>query len=75
VVFGSWRPGKALLGAILFAAFDAYQLRLQQLAGAYLPYQVFLMLPYILSILALIAMSRRAGYPRALMIPYRKGER
>ncbi|MEZ5829885.1 MAG: hypothetical protein R3D05_01745 [Dongiaceae bacterium] len=74
-VFGSWRPGKALLGAILFAAFDAYQLRLQQLAGAYLPYQVFLMLPYILSILALIAMSRRAGYPRALMIPYRKGER
>ncbi len=75
VVFGSWRPGKALLGAILFAAFDAYQLRLQQLAGAYLPYQVFLMLPYILSIVALIAMSRRAGYPRALMIPYRKGER
>jgi len=65
----------ALLGAILFAAFDAYQLRLQQLAGAYLPYQVFLMLPYILSILALIAMSRRSGYPRALMIPYRKGER
>jgi general nucleoside transport system permease protein len=75
VVFGSWRPDKALLGAILFAAFDAYQLRLQQLAGAYLPYQLFLMLPYILSILALIAMSRRAGYPRALMIPYRKGER
>ncbi|CAN5343690.1 ABC transporter permease [soil metagenome] len=75
VVFGSWRPGKALLGALLFAAFDAYQLRLQQLAGSYVPYQVFLMLPYILSILALIVMSRRAAYPRALMIPYRKGER
>lgn len=75
VVFGSWRPGKALLGAILFAAFDAYQLRLQQLAGGVVPYQIFLMLPYILSILALILMSRRASYPRALMIPYRKGER
>jgi len=75
VVFGSWRPGKALLGAVLFGAFDAYQLRLQQLAGAYVPYQVFLMLPYILSIIALIAMSRRAAYPRALMVPYRKGER
>ena len=75
VVFGSWRPGKALLGALLFGAFDAYQLRLQQLAGAYLPYQVFLMLPFILSILALIVMSRRAAYPRALMVPYRKGER
>lgn len=75
VVFGSWRPGKALLGAILFAAFDAYQIRLQQLAGGAVPYQVFLMLPYLLSILALVIMSRRAGYPKALMIPYRKGER
>ena len=75
VVFGSWRPGKALLGALLFGAFDAYQLRLQQLAGAYVPYQVFLMLPFILSIIALIVMSRRTAYPRALMIPYRKGER
>ena len=33
----SWKPGKALLGAILFAAFDAYQLRLQQLAGGVVP--------------------------------------
>jgi simple sugar transport system permease protein len=30
---------------------------------------------YVLSILALILMSRRAGTPRALMVPYRKGER
>ncbi|MEM9344689.1 MAG: ABC transporter permease, partial [Pseudomonadota bacterium] len=30
VVFGAWRPGKALLGALLFAAFDALQIRLQQ---------------------------------------------
>jgi ABC-type uncharacterized transport system permease subunit len=75
VVFGSWRPGKALLGAILFAAFDAYQIRLQQLSGGVVPYQVFLMMPYALSILALIVMSRRASYPQALMIPYQKGER
>jgi ABC-type uncharacterized transport system permease subunit len=75
VVFGSWRPSKALLGALLFGLFDAYQVRLQPLANAYLPYQVFLMLPYILSIIALIVMSRRAAYPRALMVPYRKGER
>ncbi|WP_157016116.1 ABC transporter permease [Mesorhizobium xinjiangense] len=75
VVFGSWRPGKALLGAILFAAFDAYQIRLQQVAGSVVPYQVFLMMPYILSILALIVVARRATYPKALMIPYQKGER
>ncbi|MAW88013.1 MAG: ABC transporter permease [Phyllobacteriaceae bacterium] len=75
VVFGSWRPGKALIGAILFAAFDAYQLRLQQVAGGLVPYQVFLMMPYVLSILALILVARRATYPKALMIPYQKGER
>jgi ABC-type uncharacterized transport system permease subunit len=75
VVFASWRPGKALLGALLFAAFDALQLRLQQIMGGALPYQRFLMMPYLLSILALVLMSRRAAYPRALMVPYRKGER
>jgi simple sugar transport system permease protein len=75
VVFASWRPGKALLGALLFAGFDAMQLRLQQGVGAAVPYQLWLMLPYLLSILALVAVARRAAYPQALMKPYRKGER
>ena len=75
VVFASWRPGKALAGALLFAFFDALQLRLQQAGGAALPYQVYLMLPYLLSILALVLVARRAAYPQALMKPYRKGER
>ncbi len=75
VVFASWRPGKALLGALLFAFFDALQLRLQQQGDAALPYQLYLMLPYLLSILALVLVARKAAYPQALMKPYRKGER
>ncbi|HSV59769.1 MAG TPA: ABC transporter permease [Variovorax sp.] len=75
VVFASWRPGKALLGAVLFAFFDALQLRLQQSGDALLPYQLYLMLPYLLSILALVLVARKAAYPQALMKPYRKGER
>lgn len=75
VVFASWRPGKALLGALLFAFFDALQLRLQQAGDAVLPYQLYLMLPYVLSIVALILVARKASYPQALMKPYRKGER
>ncbi len=75
VVFASWRPGKALLGALLFAFFDAIQLRLQQGGRAVLPYQLYLMLPYVLSILALVLVARKASYPQALMKPYRKGER
>ena len=76
VVFASWRPGKALLGALLFGFCDALQLRLQQSgAGQLLPYQVYLMLPYALSIVALVLVARKAAYPQALMKPYRKGER
>jgi simple sugar transport system permease protein len=74
VVFALWRPGRALLGALLFAFFDAFQLRLQTAVEG-VPYQLFLMLPYVLSILALILMSRRARVPQALMQPYRRGER
>ncbi|HEX6144146.1 MAG TPA: ABC transporter permease [Geminicoccaceae bacterium] len=75
VIFASWRPGKALLGALLFAAFDALQIRVQQESGTVIPYQFFLMAPYLLSILALILVARRAAYPKALLVPFRKGER
>lgn len=74
VVFASWRPGKALVGALLFAFFDAYQLRLQTVVDG-VPYQLFLMAPYVLSILALVLVARRAEVPEALMAPYRRGER
>jgi general nucleoside transport system permease protein len=74
VVFAGWRPGKALAGALLFAFFDALQLRLQQQAGG-IPYQLYLMAPYVLSIVALVVVARHAAYPQALMKPWRKGER
>lgn len=75
VVFSSWRPGRALLGALLFALFDSFQLRLQTALGGAVPYQLFLMIPYVLSIAALAIMARRARVPQALMQPYRRGER
>lgn len=74
VIFASWRPGKALLGALLFAFFDAFQLRLQTMVDG-VPYQLFLMAPFVLSILALVLVARRARVPEALMQPYRRGER
>jgi ABC-type uncharacterized transport system permease subunit len=74
VVFASWRPSRALFGALLFAFFDAFQLRLQTVVEG-VPYQIFLMTPYILSIAALAIMARRARVPQALMQPYRRGER
>lgn len=75
VIFASWRPGKALLGAILFGGLEALQVRLQTESGAFIPNQFFLAVPYILSIVALVIASRRADYPRALLIPWFKGQR
>jgi simple sugar transport system permease protein len=75
VVFAGWKPWKALLGALLFGLFDALQLRLQQANAGALPYQVYLMLPYLLSIAALVIASRRARAPQALMRPFIAGER
>ena len=75
VVFAGWRPGKALLGALLFGFFDALQLRLQQADSGGLPYQLYLMLPYLLCLAALVVASRRATAPQALMKPYIAGER
>ncbi len=74
-VFASWRPGKALIGALLFGAFDAFQVRLQTEVGSFVPGQVFLMMPYLLSIAALIVVARKADYPRALLVPYFRGQR
>lgn len=75
VIFASWRPGKALLGALLFGAFDALQVRLQTEVGALVPSQVFLAAPYVLSIIALVIAARGADYPRALLTPWFKGQR
>jgi simple sugar transport system permease protein len=67
---------QALLGALLFAFLDALQLRVQQSsAGEIVPHQVYLMLPYLLSIVALFLLAGKSAYAQALMKPYRKGER
>lgn len=79
VVFASFRPGRALLGAVLLAAIEAWARGLAQhgtsMFGRALPEQFFAMLPYLAAIGALAVVARRASYPRALMKPYRKGER
>ncbi len=75
VIFASWKPGRALLGALLFAGLDAFQVRAQQLSSGAIPYQFFLMLPYLLSIGVMIIISKRMRYPKALLVPFRRGDR
>jgi simple sugar transport system permease protein len=75
VVFGLWSPWRCAAGALLFAALEALQLRLQAHNVLHLPYQVFLMLPFVMTILAMAIVSRNARAPAALLVPFRKEER
>ncbi|MBI3764469.1 MAG: ABC transporter permease [Chloroflexi bacterium] len=71
VYFGQWNPYRVLAGALLFGGVNALQLRLQA-QGANLPFQFMLMLPYVLTILVLIGISREGRGPAALCVPYRR---
>jgi simple sugar transport system permease protein len=75
VVFGRWDPWRCCAAALLFAAIDALQLRLQAAGLGHIPYEVFLILPFLLTIVAMALVSRNAVAPAALLKPFRKEER
>jgi len=69
VVFGRWHPFGTLLAALGFGLAEAGQIRLQTWYPG-VPYQFFVMLPYVLAIGALVFMARSAALPRALGRPF-----
>jgi simple sugar transport system permease protein len=71
IIFANWHPVKVFLGALLFGGVFALQLRLQA-TGMRLPYELFLALPYLVTILALTIAGRNASAPAALLKPYRR---
>jgi general nucleoside transport system permease protein len=72
VYFGGWRPVGVLGGALLFSAVNALQLWVQVL-GIPIPSEFAVMMPYLLTIVALIAAGRRAQAPSALTKPFVRG--
>ena len=75
VVFAAWKPGPAVVGAVIFGLAQAVQLRLQALGPKSIPFEFFIMLPYVLTILALFVGRDRLSRPAALGAPYVQGER
>ncbi len=71
IIFANWIPLRVLLGALLFGGVQALQLRLQA-SGAKVPYELFLALPYLVTIAALALAGRNASAPAALLKPYRR---
>jgi len=71
IIFANWQAISVLWGALLFGLVQALQLRLQTL-GFKLPYELFLALPYIVTIIALTIAGRNASAPSALLKAYRR---
>lgn len=66
VVFASWKPWRALLGAYLFGGVTVVQLNLQA-AGVAIPVEYLAMSPYLITILVLVILSAdKSGAPAAL---------
>jgi simple sugar transport system permease protein len=81
VIFAKWDPVRAMWGALLFGGIFALQLRLQTLGelqlllqrlGLELPFELFLALPYLVTIIALAIAGRNVAYPGAYLKPYRR---
>jgi general nucleoside transport system permease protein len=60
VVFASWLPGRLVIGAYLFGAVTISQLHVQAL-GLPIPPQFMSSLPYLATVLVLVAISRGRG--------------
>jgi general nucleoside transport system permease protein len=71
IIFANWEPLRVMWGAFLFGGASALQLRLQSL-GIKVPYEIFLALPYLVTIGALVLTGRNASYPSAMLKPYRR---
>jgi len=71
VYFGAWRPWGVLGGALLFSMINSLQLWFQVL-GIPIPSDIAVMMPYVLTILVLVATVSRVRAPAALTRPFER---
>ncbi len=71
VYFGAWRPWGVLAGALLFSMVNSLQLWIQVL-GIPIPSDIAVMMPYVLTILVLVATVSRVRAPSALTRPFER---
>ncbi len=72
VYFGGWRPVGVMAGALIFSTVNALQVWMQTL-GVPIPPELAIMLPYVLTIVALVVMVQRVRPPSALTKPFERG--
>lgn len=78
MIFGQWKPVNIGLAALLFGLFRALSnvyTGFDALVALNIPSTVYNMLPYIISLIVLVFVSKNSRAPKAEGIPYDKGQR
>lgn len=70
LIFGKWHPVGALMACLLFGFAEAVSIRMQ--GNVNIPNQFVLMIPYVLTMVMLAGLIRRADPPKALGVAYVK---
>ena len=65
VIFGNWMPFGALAAALLFASAEAFNIQ-GQTKGIGVPTELLQVLPYLLTIIALVGVVRNSRPPAGL---------
>lgn len=73
VYFGGWRPAGVLVGSLIFSMVNALQLWVQ-IKNIPIPSDIAIMMPYVLTILALVIAVQRVRPPSALTKRFERGE-
>ncbi len=79
VYFGGWSPWRVMAGALLFSVANNLQIWVQildvRVAGAPIPSNLLIMIPYVMTIVVLVfARQRQNNEPAALTKPFERGE-
>lgn len=74
VILGRYTPMGMFGAALIFGGANALQIRLQAM-GVALPSQVLAMLPYVITLIALLLSARKKSEPESLGVAYIRGSR
>ncbi len=78
LIFGQWKPGRILTAALFFGfmkTVSATYSSIPVLAALKIPSDVYKMIPYIATLVVLAFTSKNSAAPKAIGIPYDKGQR
>ena len=68
-IFASWKPQRAIIGGFIFATIEVFAFQLQIISDK-IPYQFFLMLPFVSILVIMVIFKKHIEFPASVGKPY-----